>query len=126
MLQVDHCRVSVAIVVSNHIQCPNQTLFARREAVFTKDKSIVPQSHMEIGLVNLAQGNKEEAKKILEDTIKNFSKYLSENIVHIKSYAALRALGVSTDKTVEDAGDEVNLDEELEVESSESEDEEDK
>lgn len=81
---------------------------------------------MEIGLVNLAQGNKEEAKKILEDTIKNFSKYLSENIVHIKSYAALRALGVSTDKTVEDAGDEVNLDEELEVESSESEDEEDK
>lgn len=80
---------------------------------------------MEIGLVNLAQGNKEEAKKILEDTIKNFSKYLSENIVHIKSYAALRALGVSTDKTVDDASEDIeNLDEELEVESSESEDEE--
>lgn len=58
-------------------------------------------------MVALAQGNKDEAKDILEKTLKNYTKYLSENIVHIKSYAALRALGVSTDKTTDEAGEDV-------------------
>lgn len=73
-----------------------------------KEKFIVPQSNMELGLVALAQGNNDEAKEILEFTIKNYTKYISENIVHIKSYAALRALGVSTDKTSKEDG--INLD----------------
>lgn len=77
-----------------------------REKQFVKERSIVPQAHMEIGLVKMAQGNKEEAKDILEKTIKNFTKYVSENIVLIKSYAALRELGVSTDKDAEEDGEE--------------------
>ncbi len=76
---------------------------------------------MELGLVALAQGNKEEAKEILDKTLKNYTKYLSENIVHIKSYAALRALGVSTDKTSDDAGEDVENIEGID-ESSDSDD----
>ena len=82
---------------------------------------------MELGLIELAQGNKDEARDILEKTIKNYTKYLSENIVHIKSYAALRALGVSTDKTTseDDASqNDENLDEEIIDESSDSEEDE--
>lgn len=74
---------------------------------------------MELGLVALVQGNKEEAKDLLDKTLKNYTKYLSENIVHIKSYAALRALGVSTDKTSDEAGEDV---ENLGDESSDSDD----
>lgn len=66
---------------------------------------------MEIGFVQLALGQKDEAKATLEATLKNFTRYVSENIVHIKSYAALRALGVSTDKEAdEEAEDLENLD----------------
>lgn len=81
----------------------------------------MPQASMELGLIELAQGHKEEAKDILEKTIKNYTKYLSENIVHIKSYAALRALGVSTDKTSDEAGEDVENVDEIDDESSDSE-----
>ena len=82
----------------------------------------MPQASMELGLVALAQGNKDEAKDILEKTLKNYTKYLSENIVHIKSYAALRALGVSTDKTSDEVGEDVENLDEIDDESSDSDD----
>lgn len=81
--------------------------------MFVKERSIVPQSHMEIGMIKMYEGQKEEAKSILEHVIEHYTKYVSENIVHIKSYAALRALGVSTDKTsdeCEEGEDLENLD----------------
>lgn len=62
-------------------------------------------------MVKMLEGKKDEAKEILESVIQTYSKYVSENIVHIRSYAALRALGVSTDKTVEVEGEDLeNLD----------------
>ena len=80
----------------------------------------MPQASMELGLIALAQGKKDEAKEILENTLKNYTKYLSENIVHIKSFAALRALGVSTDKTSDEVGEDVENLEEMDDESSDS------
>ncbi|KAF7490321.1 Tetratricopeptide repeat protein 39B [Sarcoptes scabiei] len=91
------------------IDCFNTIM--NEEKVFVKEKSIVPQAHMEIGMVKMLEGKKDEAKEILESVIQTYSKYVSENIVHIRSYAALRALGVSTDKTVEVEGEDLeNLD----------------
>lgn len=95
-----------------------------REKTFQKDRSIVPQAHMEIGLIRMLEGQKEEAKNILEMVIKNYSKYVNENIVHIKAYAALRALGVSTDKDAEVEGEDLENLEGID-ESSEEDDEDD-
>ena len=93
-----------------------------REKQFDKEKYIVPQAHMELGLVVMLEGNKEEAKAILEKVLKDYSKYLSENIVHIKSYAALRALGVSTDKDAEEPGDDIENLDDVDVDSSDDDD----
>lgn len=90
-----------------------------RESKFCKENKFVPYSNLELGLVYLAQGNKEEAKTILDHTIKNYSKYYSENVVQIKAYAALRSLGVSTDKTADEP--EVDIDELETVESNDDE-----
>lgn len=98
-----------------------KTIISEEKTIKEKERYVVPQASMELGLVALAQGNKEEAKEILDKTLKNYTKYLSENIVHIKSYAALRALGVSTDKTSDDAGEDVENIEGID-ESSDSDD----
>ena len=99
-----------------------KTIISEEKQLKEKEKYIVPQANMELGLIELAQGHKEEAKDILEKTLKNYTKYLSENIVHIKSYAALRALGVSTDKTSDEAGEDVENIEEID-DSDDSDDE---
>ena len=54
---------------------------------------------MELGLMELDAGNRDAAKEQLTATLKKYNEYLSENLVQIKVYAALRALGESTDKT---------------------------
>jgi hypothetical protein len=57
---------------------------------------------LELGLTELAQQNMNEAKMWFDKAIEDYSGYLTENLVHIRVYAALRELGISTDKEKED------------------------
>lgn len=67
--------------------------------IFKKFKYLVPQSQMELGLILLEQGSNEAAKEHLNTTLKKYSDYITEPAVQIRTYAALRLLGVSTDKS---------------------------
>ncbi len=57
---------------------------------------------LELGLTQLAQQNLNEAKMWFDKATNDYSGYLTENLVHIRVYAALRELGISTDKEKED------------------------
>lgn len=70
-----------------------------RNKIFKKFKYLVPQSQMELGLILLEQGSNEAAKEHLNTTLKKYSDYITEPAVQIRTYAALRLLGVSTDKS---------------------------
>ena len=70
-----------------------------RDKIFKKFKYLVPQSQMELGLILLEQGSNEAAKEHLNTTLKKYSDYITEPAVQIRTYAALRLLGVSTDKS---------------------------
>jgi len=50
----------------------------------------------------LAQHNHEQAQLWFDKAIKVYGGYLTENLVHIRVYAALREMGISTDKDKED------------------------
>ncbi|CAG2122121.1 unnamed protein product, partial [Medioppia subpectinata] len=67
-----------------------------------REFSIPPQTVLELGLIEMELNNKDEAKRLLNRVIKDYSAYLRENFVHLRVYAALRELGVSTDKETED------------------------
>ncbi|CAG2166307.1 unnamed protein product [Oppiella nova] len=71
---------------------------AQKEARFGREYSIPPQSVMELGLVELELNNRAEAEKWLKKSLHDYSNYMNENYVHIRAYAALRELGVSSDK----------------------------
>ena len=60
--------------------------------------SIPPQAVLELGLVELELNNGVEAEKWLKKCTQDYSNYTNENFVHLRAYAALRELGVSTDK----------------------------
>ena len=74
----------------------------KSESRIGKDKSIVVQTVLELGLIDLAQGDHESAKKWINKSIHDYSRYLTENYVHMRGYAGLRELGISTDKDKED------------------------
>ncbi|CAG2181126.1 unnamed protein product, partial [Oppiella nova] len=68
------------------------------EARFGREYSIPPQSALELGLLDLELNNGIEARKWIKKALHDYSNYTNENYVHIRAYAALRELGVSTDK----------------------------
>jgi len=70
----------------------------KEESRIEQELSIPPQCLLELGLIELEEKNREESKKWLKKSIKEYSGYLTENFVHLRAYAALRELGVSTDK----------------------------
>ncbi len=59
--------------------------------------SIPPQSLMELGLIEMSLKNYEESKVILNKVLETYSDYMSEHLVHIRCYSALREMGVNTD-----------------------------
>ena len=80
-----------------------------RESRFEQDFFVPPQCVLELGLIEFYQINGEEAKMWLKKAIKDYSGYLTENFVHLRAYAALRDLGVSTDKDEDPNKSETNI-----------------
>ena len=52
--------------------------------------------------MELELNNGVEAEKWLKKCTQDYSHYTNENFVHLRAYAALRELGVSTDKQTVD------------------------
>ncbi|XP_054160184.1 tetratricopeptide repeat protein 39A-like [Oppia nitens] len=77
-------------------QCLN--IILNEEQNIEKNSSILPQTTLEMGLIQLSTNNSEEAKNWLKKTMRDYNRYLNENYVHLRIYAALRELGISTDK----------------------------
>ncbi|XP_054155261.1 tetratricopeptide repeat protein 39C-like [Oppia nitens] len=65
---------------------------------FQRETSIPPQAVFEMGLVEMELNNTTEAKQWINKCLHDFSGYVNENFVHIRAYAALRHIGVSSDK----------------------------
>ncbi|CAG2169605.1 unnamed protein product [Oppiella nova] len=74
-----------------------KTVF-EEEARISHEFAIPPQAVLELGLVELELNNGDEAKMWLKKCTQDYSNYTNENFVHLRVYAALRELGVSTDK----------------------------
>ncbi|CAG2101645.1 unnamed protein product, partial [Medioppia subpectinata] len=68
------------------------------EARICHEFSIPPQAVLELGLVELELNNAPEAIKWLNKATNDYHNYPNENFVHLRAYAALRQIGVSTDK----------------------------
>jgi tetratricopeptide (TPR) repeat protein len=73
-------------------------IFFKRESRIDKEYSLLPQSLLELGLIEMNLQNRDKAKAILDKVIKNYTKYTTENLVHIRVYAAFREMGFNTDK----------------------------
>ena len=80
------------------MNCDNNWINWFRESRIEQELSIPPQCLLELGLIELYENNAEEAKKWIKKAIKDYTGYLTENYVHVRAYAVLRELGVSTDK----------------------------
>ena len=48
--------------------------------------------------MELELNNRADAEKWLKKSLHDYSNYMNENYVHIRAYAALRELGISSDK----------------------------
>ena len=55
-----------------------------------------------MGLIEYELKNNDKAIELLNKCINEYSGYLSENIVHVRAFAALRELGVGNEKLGED------------------------
>lgn len=77
-------------------------LNSNRKSRIDLETSIVPMATLEVGLIEMEQGNYDTAKKWFDSAEKDFSGYTAENFVHIKAYAAIRRMGYKTDKEKED------------------------
>ena len=73
-----------------------------RKSCINLETSIVPMATLEVGLIEMEQGNYELALKWLDSAEKDFGGYTAENFVHLKAYAAIRRMGHKTDKQKED------------------------
>ena len=73
------------------------------ESRLKQETSIAAQAVLELGLTELAEGNTDEAKKWIDKCLKDYNHYLNENYVHLRAYAGLREMGISTDKDKMDA-----------------------
>lgn len=66
------------------------------------ETSIVPMTTLEMGLIEIEEGNFESAKQWLDEAEHGYSNYTAENFVHLRAYAAIRRMGYKTDKEKED------------------------
>ncbi|CAG2163421.1 unnamed protein product [Oppiella nova] len=67
-----------------------------------REYSLPAQAALEMGLIEYELKNHEKAIELLNKCINEYSGYLSENIVHVRAFAALRELGVGNEKLGED------------------------
>jgi hypothetical protein len=58
---------------------------------------------MEIGLTQLIMNQTDLAKEWFEKAKKDYSGYITENVVHVRILSALRSIGVPSDKDDSDA-----------------------
>jgi tetratricopeptide (TPR) repeat protein len=90
------------ILIKNKTYKRKAELFETHYIFYRKDRfetllSIPPQSLMELGLIEMSLNNYEESKVILNKVLETYSDYMSEHLVHIHCYSALREMGVNTD-----------------------------
>ena len=78
------------------------TAHHKREFRIEKDKCLIPQTLLELALIEMRLKNNKKSKDLLDSVLKNHSRYTTENLVHIRAYAALREMGFNTDKLSDD------------------------
>ena len=52
-------------------------------------RSLIPQTLMELGLIQAMLSNKDDAKKFFQKALKHFSGYRSESLVQIRIHSAI-------------------------------------
>ncbi|XP_054155268.1 uncharacterized protein LOC128953772 [Oppia nitens] len=83
--EYDHAKQCFEFVVNN-------------ESRIGREFSLPPQSMLELGLIEVILNNKDKAIELINKCINDYSGYTNDVYVHIRAFAGLRSLGVTTDK----------------------------
>ena len=74
----------------NHLDNLNLIVSNKSIDNIDEDKSLIPQTLMELGLIQTIINNKTEAKKYFQKALKHFSGYTTEGLVQIRIHSAIK------------------------------------